>query len=171
MEFSSHGPWMDVEGPHADVIMSCRARIARNIAGFPFVNKASDPQLTEVLNLSRQVLLGGEVADGMFWVDLVNATERDRSLLMERHLISKNHSTAEIQRAVAISGDESLSVMINEEDHLRMQILAPGLRMSDVHERINAVDDAVERHLDYSFSSRWGFLTAAISLYQLHQPR
>ncbi len=160
MEFTSHGPWMDVEGPHADVIMSCRARLARNLAGFPFVNKASEPQLSEVLNISRQVLLGGEVDEGMFWVDLVNATERDRALLVERHLISKNHSTADIRRAVAISGDESLSVMVNEEDHLRMQILAPGLRLGDVHERIDAVDDAVENHLEYSFSSRWGYLTA-----------
>jgi len=159
MELSSHGPWTSSDAPHADVIMSCRARLARNIAGFPFVNRASEAQLQEIVNISRQVLLGNRVADGMFWVDLPHATERDRNLLVERHLISKHHAAAEIKRGVAISGDETLSVMVNEEDHLRMQILAPGLNLRAVHDRINEVDDAIERAIDYAFSSRWGFLT------------
>lgn len=160
MELSPHGPWCREDGPHTDVVMSCRARMARNVAGFPFVSRASASQQAELLALTRQVLLGANIADGMFWVDLHEATDRDRRLLVERHLISKQLAQADNQRGVAISGDESLSVMVNEEDHLRMQVLGPGLRLRDVFERTNAIDDAIEQHLDYAFSSRWGYLTA-----------
>lgn len=156
----NQGPWVSSDGPNADVVMSCRARLARNLAGFPFTNKASTVQRHEVLRVAEQVLLTSDIASDMMWVDLTRATDHDRSLLVERHLISKNLADAEIERAVAISGDESLSVMVNEEDHLRMQCLASGLRLREVHQRINAVDDAVEARIEYAFSKRWGYLTA-----------
>jgi protein arginine kinase len=143
-----------------DVVISCRARLARNLAGFPFVNRASERQCVEVLQLARQVLLSDNVAQDMMWVDLNQATILDRGLLMERHLISKNHAEADTRRAVAISGDETLSIMINEEDHLRMQVLAPGLQLAEVHKRVDGIDDMVESRLDYAFSPRWGYLTA-----------
>ncbi|TVQ52227.1 MAG: protein arginine kinase [Phycisphaerales bacterium] len=153
-------PWNDYNGPHDDVIMSCRVRLARNLAGFPFVNRASSTQCHEMLRMARRIVLTDDVAPGMIWVDINSATSRDRALLMERHLISKNFSESSHARAVAVSGDESLSVMVNEEDHLRMQLLRPGLQLEDAFERINAVDDAIESRLDYAFSSRWGYLTA-----------
>lgn len=160
MELKKDTSWNGDDGPHHDVVMSCRVRLARNIAGFPFVNRASDHQAVELLNLSQQVLLHEEIAEGMIWVDLNQSTTRDRRLLVERHLISKNLAESPKRRAVAISGDETLSVMINEEDHLRMQVLAPGLALRDAFERLNAVDDAVESRVDYAFSPRWGYLTA-----------
>jgi protein arginine kinase len=159
MELSAASPSLH-SPPHGDVVLSCRVRMARNIAGFPFVCRASDAQAQDVLNLTRPILLRPELAAGMIWVDLNKATLRDRRLLFERHLISKNLAEAENRRAVAVSGDESLSVMVNEEDHLRMQVLAPGFQLGDIFKRINAVDDAIESHLDYAFSPRWGFLTA-----------
>jgi protein arginine kinase len=151
---------MDTNAPHSDVVLSCRARLARNIAGFPFVNSATSAQCEEILSIARHVLLQREVADGMMWVDLIRATDRDRELLTERHLISKQHAEGEGPRAVVVSDDETLSVMINEEDHLRMQVLAPGMRLDDAYDRINAVDDAIESRVDYAFSERWGYLTA-----------
>ncbi len=137
-------------------------RLARNIAGYPFVNRASDAQAAEILRLARSVLLDpkADIAEGMIWVDLNDSTCRDRRLLMERHLISKNLAEASHRRAVAISGDESLSIMVNEEDHLRMQTITPALALAEAYERINAVDDAVERSISYAFSPRWGYLTA-----------
>lgn len=157
---SNQSPWLGGDGPHNDVVMSCRARIARNIAGFPFTNKASAVQRGEVLRVAEQVLLGSDLAPDMMWIDLARATDQDRRLLVERHLISNNLAEAEIERAVAIAGDEALSIMVNEEDHLRMQFLASGLRLRDVHRRITAIDDAVEARVDYAFSKRWGYLTA-----------
>jgi protein arginine kinase len=148
------------EAPHRDVVMSSRVRLARNIAGFPFVNRASETQAQDLINITRPILLNSELCDSMIWVDLTQATLRDRRLLFERHLISKNLAESENRRAVAISGDESLSIMINEEDHLRMQIIAPGFQLAEVFARLNKVDDAIESRIDYAFSPRWGYLTA-----------
>ena len=148
------------DAPHSEVVLSCRVRMARNIAGFPFVNRASAAQCQELLGVARPVLLSSCIADEMIWVDLNQATLRDRRLLFERHLISKHLAESDHRRAVAISGDESLSIMVNEEDHLRMQILAPGSQLEQVFELLNAVDDAIENRLDYAFLPRWGYVTA-----------
>jgi protein arginine kinase len=159
MQFSAQGAWM-TDGPETDVVMSCRVRLARNFAGFPFVARASNPQRREIVNLVRQVVEGAELADGMIWVDLAQAAQRDRQLLVERHLISRQLAEAEHPRAVAVSGDEALSIMVNEEDHLRMQVLAPGRRLDTLLGQINQADDAIEARLDYAFSRRFGYLTA-----------
>lgn len=153
-------PWICAEGPDADVVVSCRARVARNLEGFSFSNRADPDERREIVNIARQVLLALPVAPQMLWVDLVQAPERDRRLLVERHLISAALASADHDRAVAISDDERLSVMVNEEDHLRIQVLGPGLRLDEVHRRVNEVDDAIEARLDFAFDSRWGYLTA-----------
>jgi protein arginine kinase len=151
---------MSADGPHSDVVVSCRVRLARNIAGYPFAARASEAQRHEVMRVARRILLDSSLAEDMQWYDLKQATDQDRRLLVERHLISKNLAESEIERGVAISGDETLSVMVNEEDHLRMQLLASGLRIPEVYDRLNQVDDTIESHVDYAFSRRWGYLTA-----------
>ncbi len=160
MEFASQSAWLNSNGPESDVVMSCRVRLARNLVGFPFVVRASDSQRRELVHLAHEVVLQSDLSQEMIWVDLTEATARDRQLLVERHLISRHLAEAEIPRAVAVSEDETLSIMINEEDHLRMQLIAPGLRLDDLVERINAVDEALEANADYAFSPRWGYLTA-----------
>ncbi len=160
MEFSTPGPWLSNDGADTDVVMSCRVRLARNIAGFPFVGRATDTQRRELVNIARHVVAALDLDDDMIWVDLTQSTPRDRQLLMERHLISRHLAEAEFPRAVAVSGDERLSIMVNEEDHLRIQALSPAQSLDGLVDRINEVDDAVESKLDYAFSRRWGYLTA-----------
>ena len=160
MELSSNGPWASLDGPHCDVVMSCRARLARNISGFPFVSRASEAQRHEIVNLAHQVLMSTDTARGLMWIDLNEATDRDQKLLVERHLISKNLADADHERGVAVSADELFSMMVNEEDHLRLQQLAPGLQLDEAYRRLNAIDDAVESRLEYAFCERWGYLTA-----------
>ena len=160
MKFSTPGPWLSDDGPDTDVVMSCRIRLARNIAGFPFVGRANDAQRREILRVAQQVLLSTPLAEGMFWVDLSQSSTRDRQLLMERHLISRHLAEADFPRGVAVSGDETLSIMVNEEDHLRLQVLGPGLGLDKLMGLINEVDDAIESKLDFAFSRRWGYLTA-----------
>lgn len=162
MELTGKSPWNNDPAPHSDVVMSCRVRLARNVAGYPFVNRASETQCNQLLMTARDVLLN--LPDmSMMWVDLSTSTARDRKLLVERHLISKNMDESNApggRRAVAISEDEIYSVMVNEEDHLRLQILAPGLELGTALHRINQLDDAIESKVDYAFSERWGYLTA-----------
>ena len=148
------------DAPHSDVVLSCRVRMARNIAGFPFVSRATQPQCQDLMHMTRPVLLNNNLAEGMIWVDLNQSTIKDRRLLFERHLISKHLAESEHRRAVAISGDESMSVMVNEEDHLRMQMIAPGFQLAKIHQKLNAIDDLIEARIDYAFSPRWGYLTA-----------
>lgn len=160
MEFASKGSWLSEGGPEADVVMSCRVRAARNLVGFPFVARASDAERHELVHIAKQVVLDSELGQEMIWVDLAKATSRDRQLLVERHLISRHLAEADMPRAVAVSEDESLSIMINEEDHLRMQLIAPGFRLAELVEQIEKVDETLEQKTDFAFSSRWGYLTA-----------
>jgi protein arginine kinase len=93
-------------------------------------------------------------------VDLEHAPEIDRQLLVERHLISKQHAAAEGARGVAVGENETISIMINEEDHLRIQVLRSGLQLDEAWEQINGIDDALESKLDFAFHTRFGYLTA-----------
>ncbi len=156
------GEWLRGAGPHNEIVISSRVRLARNLAGFPFVGRSLTRQQNDVLERSRQVItadvLGG---DELFWVDLQNCPETDRQLLVERHLISRQHSDADrVPRGVAIGEQETYSVMVNEEDHLRIQVLRSGMQLSEAFDQISRIDDALEARLDYAFSSRWGYLTA-----------
>ncbi len=160
MQSTSGQPNLRGRGPDSDVVMSCRVRLARNVAGFPFVNTATSQQQDELIHLLKNILLNNDLDEKLHWVDLTQSSSRERLLLVERHLISKQHAESEAHRAVALSRDETLSVMINEEDHLRMQVLAPGLQLEDVLTRINEFDDLIENRVDYAYDARWGYLTA-----------
>src|ERR1700733_1844120 len=154
------GEWLRGSGPMSEIVISSRIRLARNIAGFPFLSKCSRHQRQALERKSRDTVLNSAVAPSMLYVDLEEAPEVDRQLLVERHLISKPHKDAEGARGVAIGENETLSIMVNEEDHLRIQVLRSGLQFEEAWEQINAVDDLLESRLDFSFHPRFGYLTA-----------
>ncbi|MGC4030268.1 MAG: protein arginine kinase [Tepidisphaeraceae bacterium] len=156
------GEWLRGSGPMSEVVISSRIRLVRNVAGHNFLSRCSRAQRNTVENKVRTALLGesAKVAKGMFYVDLADAPEIDRQLLVERHLISKPHAIAEGARGVAVGEEESVSVMVNEEDHLRIQVLKSGLQLEEAWEQINAIDDTLEAQLDFAFHPRFGYLTA-----------
>ena len=160
MSIASDGPWLHTSGPDADVVASTRVRLARNLAAFPFVNKATPPQRQQVLSLLQGVSFPPDIAPNVLWLNLAQTSVRDRLLLVERHLISRQLAEGESARGVAISGDETVSMMVNEEDHIRLQVVLPGLQPLETLRRADAIDDAIERHVDYAFSRRFGYLTA-----------
>jgi protein arginine kinase len=153
-------------GPDADVVVTSRARIARNISGFPFTNRASAPVRQEVLRVARLAVervtppSAAAEATSLHWLDMQRAPLRDRQLLAERHLVSRGFADGDAPRALALSKDERTSVMVNEEDHLRIQSLAPGAALGDAYDAAFAVEAALGHHVTYSFHPRWGFLTA-----------
>ncbi|MEM7754643.1 MAG: protein arginine kinase [Planctomycetota bacterium] len=176
-DWTSGTEWLTGAGPHADVVLSSRVRLARNLAGFPFMPRASRSDRAEVLELCRQRLTAAGVfgggdgnGDGLSWIDLHRATRLDRALLVERQLISKQHATGKLStgtggadepRGVAMSlPDERLGVMVNEEDHLRMQVIRSGLDLQGALEEIDGIDDRLEAQLDFAYSARFGYLTA-----------
>jgi protein arginine kinase len=135
-------------------------RLARNICGFPFLTKCDRPQRLTLEAKARQAILSGQVSPRLLYVDLEQAPELDRQLLMERHLISKQHKDSPGARGVAVDENETLSIMVNEEDHLRIQVMRSGLQLEEAWEQINAIDDKLEATLDFAFHPRFGYLTA-----------
>ncbi|MSR33996.1 MAG: ATP--guanido phosphotransferase [Phycisphaerales bacterium] len=146
--------------PDADVVVSVRIRVARNLAGFPFTGRASDSQRQEVLQMVTHAPLGGSFPDGLAWVNMNQASMQERQLLVERHLVSKNFAESPLPRALGLGRSESLGVMVNEEDHLRIQSILPGFQMNEAFELAHSFDQALEETVDFAFHQRWGYLTA-----------
>lgn len=162
-EMTQHaGEWLKGQGPNSEIVISSRIRLARNLAGFSFVNQADTPQQREVLERCKTQITEQQLGGEVIWVDLNQSTPLDRQILVERHLISNQHAKpkGEIPRAVAIGGDETYAIMVNEEDHLRIQVLRSGMQLSEAFEQINRIDDTLEEHLSFAFSKRFGYLTA-----------
>lgn len=159
--FEGGAEWLRTSGREGDVVMSSRIRFARNIAGFPFPHRAKREERRELLALVRDRALDSLNTPGLLWVDLEESPLLERLVLHERHLISKQHARAAEPRAVAISSpDEWLSIMVNEEDHLRIQVMRSGLALEEALAKIETVDEKLEERLDFAFSPRFGFLTA-----------
>ncbi len=153
--------WLRAGGPDNDVVISSRVRLARNLAGFPFLSRATREDRRQVLETAREHTLSAGLAERLMWVDLGDSSSLERDVLVERHLISKQHAKGEEPRAVVISDpDERLAIMINEEDHLRIQVLRSGLAISDAFEHIDSADDSLEQRLEYAYHPRFGYLTA-----------
>ncbi len=162
-EMTQHaGEWLRGAGPHSEIVISSRVRLARNLAGFPFVGRCNRRQRSEVLQRCRELVSSGLFGEDVLWVDLSEAPELDRQLLVERQLISRQHAKAgkEFPRAVVIGASETFAVMVNEEDHLRLQVFRSGMQLTEAFAQIDHIDDLLENHMDFAFSSRWGYLTA-----------
>jgi len=154
------GEWLRGCGPMEDVVISCRARLARNLAGEPFLSRCSPQRRSEIEARLRREITAAGVAATVLYVDLVSASGLDRRLLVERHLISREHADSDHPRGVAISSDETASIMVNEEDHLRIQVFRSGLRLPEAAEQLSAIEEKLEDRLDFAFHSRYGYLTA-----------
>lgn len=154
------GEWLRGSGPLSEVVISSRIRLARNLAGTPFVTRLSRGDRTKLEKRARDAILTGGIANRIFYVDLEQTSEQDRQFLVERHLISKPHATNEGARGVAVSDDETVSIMVLEEDHLRIQVLRSGLQLDEAWEQISTIDDKLEDALEFAFHSRFGYLTA-----------
>jgi protein arginine kinase len=150
----------DPNASMTDCVLSSRVRLARNLVGFKFVNRSSPTELSDIVMRVQSARLGGPFGSGVRWVNVQGAAAIDQLLLFERNLISRPFVEATHPRCAAISPDESTSIMVNEEDHLRLQMLAPGMQLRQLSERMFELDDSVERSLEYCFHPRFGYLTA-----------
>jgi protein arginine kinase len=152
--------WFDGSGPMSDIVISSRIRLARNLAGHKFLSRCSVAEKSGILDKLRDVLMLLELGDRVFYVSVDKAPVLNRHFLVERHLISRNHAFGRGPRGVVIAEREFFTAMINEEDHLRIQVLAAGCQLSKCISQINDIDDMIENKVDYAFSPRYGYLTA-----------
>jgi protein arginine kinase len=152
--------WFNGSGPMADIVISSRVRLARNIAGHKFLSRCSNIEKTEILEKLKDVLTELELGDKVFYVSVDKASTLNRHFLVERHLISRHLAFGKGPRGVVIARREFFTAMINEEDHLRIQVLKAGCQLSQCYEQINRIDDMIEQKIDYAFNPKYGYLTA-----------
>ncbi len=152
--------WFNGSGPLADIVISSRIRLARNIAGYKFLSRCSNAEKSEILKKLRDVLMSLDLGDKVSYISVDKAPTLNRHFLVERHLISRHHAFGKGPRGVVIAQREFFTAMINEEDHLRIQVLKAGCQLSQCAKQINHIDDMIEQKIDYAFSPRYGYLTA-----------
>jgi protein arginine kinase len=144
----------------SEVVISSRIRLARNVAGFHFQSCLSRDRQRDLLDQLKETLMEMDLGEKVFFIDIDQVSDLERDLLTERHLISRRLSKGPGPRGVVIAEDEAFTAMINEEDHLRVQVFASGLQLNKCWERINRIDDLIEGKLQYAFDRRLGYLTA-----------
>lgn len=156
--------WVEGAGPDADVAISTRARLARTIASFPFPARASREELTEVARVVREAGVGlARRFPDLSCIDVAKLDARRRSYLFDAHVASAEHLNGGEGRIVILDPRAVLCVMVNEEDHVRLQVIKSGLVTEDAWELVDWADDVLAERLDYGFSERYGYLTADVS--------
>ncbi len=154
------GEWLRGTGPESDIVVSSRVRLARNLAAFPFSNRANAHQKSEIEGLLRERIAKLELDPRLEYITLATLTPLDRQFLVERQLISRELATTEGPRGVALAPQETVSLMVNEEDHLRLQVMRSGFALDEAWRDIDKVDDLLEQRITYAFSEEFGYLTA-----------
>ncbi|MGM0603770.1 MAG: protein arginine kinase [Bacillota bacterium] len=148
---------VDGEGPEKDVAVSSRIRLARNFSDYLFPNKADKNTKNEIINyIKNDIELFSSDNYRFLLMDQLDSIEKE--LLFENNFISAEHARKNDKSALVLN--DNVSIMINEEDHLRIQIISPGLNLSELWNEIDLLDNNIEEDADYAFSERWGYLTS-----------
>lgn len=160
-DFLKHdSEWLKGTGPNSDIVMSSRTRLARNLDKLSFSHWADKRQqediLIAVLDAAKTVTY---LKDALF-LRLKDLSEVDKFFLVERHLMSPEHTKDAQFKALIVDPKEIISIMVNEEDHLRVQILQSGLNLMECWRIIDALDTELSKKLSFAYSTKWGYLTA-----------
>ncbi|MCK5012490.1 MAG: protein arginine kinase [Candidatus Omnitrophica bacterium] len=154
------GQWLKGRGAFSNIVMSSRIRLARNLAGNPFPNKARKKELNEILAIVVNATENIEFFKKSILFKINELDNVDKQFLIERHLMSHEHASSPEGKALIVSEEEVLSVMINEEDHLRLQVMQSGFNLDETWKIANTIDDALSQELEFAYSLHWGYLTA-----------
>lgn len=152
--------WLCATGPESDVVISSRLRLARNLADFSFPARLAAAQRAEVIQTVEKAVRESQFLKQACYLSSDKLSDLDRQFLLERHLVSRELVTEEGKNAVAITPDEMVSLMVIEEDHLRLQVFQSGLNLLEAWRIADEIDTEIEKHLRYAFDANWGYLTA-----------
>lgn len=158
----SPGSWLSMRKA-TGIVMSSRVRLARNVAGVAYPGWAGESERVQVWGRLRQVLGNLRTLENPVFLDMGTLDTLERDILRERHLISLELCERGRGSAVALGQQERVALMINEEDHLRMQAMAPGLEIKRIWQELDVIDSEIEEHVEYAFSETQGYLTACPS--------
>ena len=157
---STQGEWLRSTGPNSDIVMSSRIRLARNLSKYPFSHWASKKEQEDVLQTAKQAVSSSEKIKTSLCLDIGKLDTIDRQFLVERHLMSKEHTVNSENKGLCIGEREVVSIMINEEDHMRIQVMKSGFDLRDAWYIINEIDDELGELLEYAYEPNFGYLTA-----------
>ena len=153
--------WYTECGKDGDVVLSSRVRLARNLKGFPFPARANEQQQTEIIDKCRDAFSGenNNLESPVRFIDFSVMEDYEKQAIAERHLISPQMMDTSIKRGIILSDDNRLSILLNEEDHIRIQAMEAGFDLDACFEQANKVDDLIEEKLEYAFDEQIGYLT------------
>ncbi len=157
---STAGEWLRGEGPHHQIVISSRVRFARNLRNRAFPGWAKKAERTAILDLIRPRVEELPEMQDSFSELLQDLSALEKQVLVERHLISREHAAKGVGSAVVMNRRQTLSIMINEEDHLRMQSIRSGLQLKQAFKLVDKIDSALESKLEFAYDQRLGYLTA-----------
>lgn len=152
--------WLRGTGPNADIVISSRIRLARNLNKFPFPHRGSKKQNEDVLSIVEETAKKSDYLNNTTSFKLAELDAVDKQFLVERHLMSLEHTQKTNSKAVIIDSDEIIATMINEEDHLRIQVMQSGFNLLEAWSIINKIDDCLAKEISFAFIPDWGYLTA-----------
>lgn len=158
--FNHTSEWLKSTGPNSDIVISSRIRLARNFDKVSFPHWANKKQSEEVFNLVTEAIAKIDCLKDTTVFKLALLDSLDKQFLVERHLMSLEHAQKSDSRGIAIDNEEIISIMINEEDHIRMQVMQSGFNLSEAWRIIDMIDDSLSKELPIAFASDWGYLTA-----------
>ncbi len=160
---NSSSPWMDGSGTMSDVVISSRVRLARNLRDVEFPHRMDEKSARDVMDKVFRAVSDVNARKAMpelACIDLEDVSPLDRQVLVEKHLMSPQHAQPLPGRGLVTRPDERVSIMVNEEDHIRLQCLYSGLELDEAYITANGVDDLLDERLDFAYDDRSGFLTA-----------
>ncbi len=157
--YNKSAKWYQKSGTQGDVVISTRVRLARNLSSVPFPAGLSAERRNEVTQRTREALKESDRAGDYDFLEMENMETRDALSMVERHLISPEFSKCDKGSAMLLKKDESVSVMINEEDHLRIQVMRPGLDLDEAYKIADEIDTLLDEKLKFAFDDRLGYLT------------
>lgn len=157
---SKTSEWLRGIGAHSDIVISSRIRLARNFSDFPFPHWANKEQEQKIIEQAQQVISGTPQLKDASFFSLSDLDNLDKQFLVERHLMSHEHAMRSNGKALCVTPNEVVSIMVNEEDHLRIQVMESGFELEDVWQVINKLDDNLSKKYPFAFSRELGFLTA-----------
>lgn len=152
--------WMRTDGPHSDIVVTSRVRLARNLEGHAFPGWARPEGRQALLDIVRPTVEQLPEMKDAFSQEMAKLSPIEKQVLVERHLVSREHAAKGSGCATVMNRNQSVSIMINEEDHLRIQSMRPGLQLMKAYQVLDKIDDELESCLPYAYDRQYGYLTA-----------
>jgi len=152
--------WLKGTGPNSDIVISSRIRLARNLDKLAFTHWANKKQNEQALTAIEEAITKVDYLKQTTIFKLADLDSLDKQFLVERHLMSLEHAQKTNYKAIVIDDEEIVSIMINEEDHIRMQVMQSGFNLFEAWNIIGRIDDCLAKELTFAFLPDWGYLTA-----------